>query len=344
MPISVALDAMGGDFGPEVNLRGALLALEKDLDLSIVLVGEEAQLKTLLHKRRFKRKLKLFGTRLSIVHAPEVIEMHEPASTALKKKTRSSLHVGLELIKENKSHAFISMGNSGAIMAASVKVLGKLPGIERPAIIVKIPTHSNFVYLLDAGANVDCKPAQLLRFAQMGYVYLKYLEKISNPRLALLSNGSESTKGNELTRQTHELLTSVSLPGYQGYIEGYDVFNHQVDLIVCDGFIGNVTLKVVEGFAKMVVLWFQQSIRKDIKSLVGLLLMKKLIKKFKDRFHYQSHGAAPLLGSDGIVFIGHGKSKERAICNGILAAGQAFQSQLLEQLKRQLEQPVSPSS
>jgi len=344
MPISVALDAMGGDWGPEVNLKGALLALEKNSDFHILLVGDQSKLEPLIRKRKFKKKFNLFRERISFVHAPEIIEMDEPASTALKKKTQSSIHLGLEQIKNEKAQAFVSMGNSGAIMAASVKVLGKLPGIERPAIIVKIPTQSHFVYLLDAGANVDCKPVQLLRFAQMGHSYLKYLEGISHPRLALLSNGSETSKGNELTRQTHELMISFSVPGYQGYVEGYDVFNHQVDLIVCDGFIGNVTLKVVEGFAKMVVLWFQQSVRKDIKSLVGLLLMKKLLRKFKDRFHYQSHGAAPLLGSEGIVFIGHGKSKEQAISNGLLAALSAHSKNLLHHLKTELSQLESAHS
>lgn len=336
----VVLDAMGGDFGPEVNLHGALLALSQSHDLTLTLVGEERVLSPLIKKKRYRSLLKSVQSRLSVVHADEVISMDDSASLAARGKINSSIHVGLRLVKDKQADAFVSMGNSGAIMVASLRELGRLPEIDRPAIIVKVPTHSGFVFLLDAGANVDCKPIQLVRFAEMGRIYLESIEKIKSPRVGLLSNGSESHKGNELTRSTHELLKKISFPNYLGYVEGYDVFNHTVDLVVCDGFIGNVTLKVVEGFANMVVLWFQRAIRKDIKSLVGLVLMRQLIKKFKNQFHYQAHGAAPLLGSDGIVFIGHGKSKEKAICNGILAAAVASKQNLIEHIRTQLEKPL----
>lgn len=339
----VALDAMGGDYGPEVNFSGALQALHQSKDLSLFLVGDENVLQSLKRKKRYRALLKGTEARLFLVHAEESIGMEESASTAARKKLKSSIHVALELVKANKADCFVSMGHSGAVMVASSMVLGRLPGIERPAIIVKVPTHSGFVYLLDAGANVDCKPMQLVRFAQMGKIYLETIEKIKNPKVGLLSNASEANKGNELTRGTHELLTSISFPQYVGYVEGYDVFNHAVDLVVCDGFVGNVTLKLVEGFANMVVLWFRRAIKKDIKSLVGLVLMRKLIQKFQDQFSYQAHGAAPLLGSDGVVFIGHGKSKEKAICNGILTAAKACQHRLIEQLRTQLEKPVTTS-
>jgi glycerol-3-phosphate acyltransferase PlsX len=339
--VRVVLDAMGGDYGPEVNFLGALQALKSCPELFLFLVGDEPTLSKLRKKKRYRSYLKAVGSRLEIVAAEESIGMEEAASSAARKKLKSSIHVGLELIKNKKADAFISMGNSGAVMVASMLVLGRLPEIERPAIIVKVPTHSGFVYLLDAGANVDCKASQLVRFAEMGRVYLDKVEKIKEPRVGILSNGSEPTKGNEVTRQSHSNLESISFTIYVGYVEGYDVFDHKVDLVVCDGFVGNVTLKVVEGFANMVVLWFRKAIKKDIKSLVGLVLMKKLIQKFKDQFHYQSHGAAPLLGSDGIVFIGHGKSKEKAICNGILAAASACKHNLIEHLRSQLEQPVT---
>jgi len=336
--ITVVLDAMGGDHGPEVNIRGALLALKDSLDLSIILVGPEAELQALLRRRRFKPHLKKVEKRLEIVHAAEVIGMDESASTALRKKTQSSIHVGLKLLKENRGDAFISMGHSGAVMAASIMVLGRLPEIERPAIIIKVPTASGFVFLLDAGANVDCKPLQLAQFAKMGSTYLEAIEGIKTPKIGLLSNGSESHKGNELTRQTHDLLVSLSLPNYCGYVEGYDVFNHKVDLVVCDGFVGNVTLKLVEGFASMVISWFQRAIRKDVKSIVGLVLMRNLLRKFRQQFHYSSHGAAPLLGSDGLVFIGHGKSKETAISNGILSAAEAARKNLVPLLRQRLKE------
>jgi len=338
--VRVVLDAMGGDYGPEVNFHGALLALSQSQDLNLVLVGDESALSSLMRKKRYKNLLKSAQSRLAIIACNEVIGMNDSASVAARSKTNSSIHVGLRLLKDKKADAFVSMGNSGAIMVASVRELGRLPDIERPAIIVKVPTHSGFVFLLDAGANVDCKPLQLVRFAEMGKVYLESIEKIKSPRVGLLSNGTESHKGNDLTRNTHELLKQVSFPNYLGYVEGYDVFNHTVDLVVCDGFVGNVTLKVVEGFANMIVLWFRRAIRKDIKSLVGLVLMRQLIKKFKDQFHYQAHGAAPLLGSDGIVFIGHGKSKEKAICNGILAAAVASKQNLIGHIRSQLEKPL----
>jgi len=338
--VRVVLDAMGGDYGPEVNFHGALLALSSSKDLSLLLVGDEKALTSLMKKKRYRALLKIAQSRLTLVHADEVIGMEDSASTAVRKKINSSIHIGLRLVKEQKADAFVSMGHSGAIMVASMMVLGRLPEIDRPAIIVKVPTHSGFVFLLDAGANVDCKPIQLVRFAEMGRIYLESIEKIKSPKIGLLSNGTESHKGNELTRGTHELMEKVSFPNYSGYVEGYDVFNHKVDLVVCDGFVGNVTLKVVEGFANMVVLWFRRAIRKDIKSLVGLVLMNKLITKFKSQFHYQSHGAAPLLGSDGVVFIGHGKSKEKAICNGILAAAVAAKQNLIENIRTQLEKPL----
>jgi len=330
--IVIALDAMGGDYGPEPTLIGGLQALRLNAHLSLAVVGDEGQLNELLRKKRLRSLLKEVKPRLKLVHAEEIITMDDSASTAVRKKTKSSIHLGLQLVKNGEAQAFLSFGNSGAVMAASMVVLGKLPEIERPAILVKVPTHSGSFFLLDAGANVDCKPQQLVRFAEMGKIYLEKIEHIKSPKIGLLSNGSEVTKGNELTRATHELLLKKGFPHYCGYVEGYDVFSHEVDLVVCDGFVGNVTLKVVEGFANMVVLWFRKAIKKDIKSLVGLVLMRKLIEKFKARFHYQSHGAAPLLGSRGIVFIGHGKSTEKAVCNGILAAFSAVQQDLLKHL------------
>ncbi len=338
--VVIALDAMGGDHGPEPTLLGGLQALRLNPHLSLAIVGDEAQLNALLRRKKFNTLFKEVKSRVKWVHAEEVIHMEDSASTAIRKKTQSSIHVGLQVVKSGEAQAFISFGNSGAVMAASTVVLGKLPEIERPAILVKVPTHTGAFFLLDAGANVDCKPQQLVRFAEMGKIFLEKIEQVKNPKVALLSNGSEVTKGNELTRATHDLLVKRSFPNYVGYVEGYDVFNHEVDLVVCDGFVGNVTLKVVEGFANMAVLWFRKAIKKDIKSLVGLVLMRKLIQKFKDRFHYQSHGAAPLLGSQGVVFIGHGKSTEKAVCNGILAAYHAVKQDLLKHLSSQVDTPI----
>lgn len=337
----IVIDAMGGDYAPDVNIKGAFLALEQSPSLHLTLVGDEAILNARLRKRRFKGLRKRYASRMNVVHAPEVIGMEEHASSALRKKTHSSLHVGLALVKEGKGkgEAFLSAGNSGAVMAASMVVLKRLPSIERPAIIVKVPTTTGSVSLLDAGANVDCKPEQLVQFAQMGRLYAMVIDGIASPRIGLLSNGSESHKGTEPIRETHEKLTASKFPGYVGYVEGHDVFRGACDVVVCDGFIGNVVLKTAEGLADMVTQWFKQALKKNVTGLLGLVLLRKLLVKFKAKFHYQAYGAAPLLGVDGVVMIAHGKSSEIAILNGILTAFKAVEQDFIRKIRDQIGTP-----
>jgi glycerol-3-phosphate acyltransferase PlsX len=263
--------------------------------------------------------------------------MEDHAATGIRKKKDSSIHVGLRLVKTGQADAFISAGNSGAVMAGALLILGRLADVERPAIIVKLPTAEGFVVMLDAGANVDCKPSHLAQFAQMGHVYAEVIEGIAKPRIALLSNGSETHKGNELTRGSHELLKKNHQLNYLGYVEGYDLFRGTTDVVVCDGFVGNVTLKLAEGLAETAFRWFRKQIRRDVLGLVGVVLLKRVLQNFKKKFDYQPYGAAPLLGIDGMVLISHGASTEIAIRNGILTARRGVEQSFVKRITEQLE-------
>ena len=242
--VNIAVDAMGGDYGPEVNIQGAIQALEASKKLKVALVGDRPRLLQELAKSKIKE-----SSRLSIVHAEEVISNEDPAASAIRKKKNSSIHVGLRLVEENFVDAFISAGNSGAVMGCALMILGRLSDVERPAIVVKVPTATGFITLLDAGANVDCKVSHLVQFAEMGHVYAQVIEGIDKPRVGLLSNALESHKGNDLTRETHAVLKQKSHINYIGYVEGYDLFRGTTDIVVCDGFVGNVILKTIEGLS-----------------------------------------------------------------------------------------------
>ncbi len=332
--VTVVVDAMGGDYAPGINLKGSLAALEQDPALRLVLVGRQDELALQLKQMKAET-----SERLSIVHADEVIGMEDPGAALIRKKKNSSIHVGLSLIKDGKADAFISAGNSGAVMAGALLVLGRIADVERPAILVKLPTADGYIIILDAGANVDCRSSHLVQFAEMGHVYAQVIEGMAKPRISLLSNGAETHKGNELTRETHEILSSRKDLHFVGNIEGYDLFRGVADVVVCDGFVGNVTLKLAEGIGSTVLQWFKKEVRRDPIGLVGVLLMKRILTRFKNKFDYEPYGAAPLLGIDGMVMISHGGSTELAITNGILRAkkgvDQSFTKKIAEHLERQ---------
>lgn len=328
----IVVDAMGGDYAPDVNVKGALQALQEAPDLVIYLVGDETVLRACLKKHRAQE-----SSRLVVVHADEVISMEDHAASVMRKKKNSSIHVGMQLVKDGKANAFISAGNSGAVMAVALLVLGRVANVERPAILVKLPTAEGWTILLDAGANVDCKPSHLFQFAIMGQVYAEVIEKNPNARIGLLSNGSETHKGNELTRETHTLLTDSKLPNYVGYVEGFDLFRGTADVVVCDGFVGNVTLKLAEGLADTAFQWFRNEIKKDLFGLIGVAFLKRILHNFKRKFDYEPYGAAPLLGIDGMVLISHGGSTEVAIRNGILTAKRGVEQTFPEQMKIYLQ-------
>jgi len=331
--VNIVIDAMGGDYAPGVNVTGAIQALAASDRLRLVLVGPRPLLEAEFRKQKIET-----SDRLRIEHCDEVISMEDHAASVIRKKKNSSIHVGLQWVRDKKAHAFVSAGNSGAVMAGALLILGRIRGVDRPAIVVKLPTAEGNIILLDVGANVDCKPSHLIDFAEMGNVYAEVVEGIPRPRLALLSNGAESHKGNELTRDTNALLETRRNLNYVGYVEGFDLFRGISDVVVCDGFVGNVVLKVAEGLADTCFRWVRQEIKKDIVGLIGVALLKKLLRNFKKKFDYEPYGAAPLLGIDGLVFISHGSSTEVAIRNGILTAQKAVVERFTEKITHRLEQ------
>lgn len=338
-PVTIAVDAMGGDRAPDINIRGSIEALKADNRLHILLVGIQSVL---------EERVRQFGysdSRLKVIHAEEVISMGDHAGTAVRRKKKSSIHEGLRLVKEGKAEAFISAGNSGAVMGSALLTLGRLSGVERPAILIKLPTLDSNTIVLDVGANVDCRSSHLVQFAEMGKIYSQVVEGVKEPRIAILSNASESHKGNEVTREADASLRENNHLNYIGYVEGNDLFDGGADVIICDGFVGNIVLKTTEGLVSTVQEWFRREVKADLLGLAGMFLMKRLLNKFKNRFDYEPYGAAPLLGINGLVFISHGSSTHLAIKNGILmcirAVEENFVSAIDESLKK-IEAGVEP--
>jgi glycerol-3-phosphate acyltransferase PlsX len=337
----IALDAMGADKAPEPEIRGAILAC-RTLPVKVHLVGSQERIRPLLHEY-------LDGERLPIdvVHASESIGMNEKAAHAVRSKRDSSMRVGLRLVREKKVAGFFTAGNTGAGMATAKMVLGALPGVDRPALAVVVPTSAGSpCILLDVGANVDCKPQNLEQFAVMGEMYARSVLKISRPRVGLLSIGEEEGKGNELTAETLPLLKQLPI-NFIGNVEGRDIYNGHADVIVCDGFVGNVALKTSEGLTKLVRDMLKQSLNTTVTAQVGALLSRKAFNAFKKRLDPSEYGGAPLLGVRGVCIIGHGSSNERAIYNGIRVASEFAQAGINERIEREFAQrpshPISPN-
>ncbi len=336
----VAVDAMGGDHAPDEIVAGAVQAASA-LGAEIALVGPAARLSALLRTHGAS------GLPIEIVDAPEVITMDESPAMAVRKKRRASIIVALQQVREGKAAAVVSAGNTGAAMGAALLTLGRIPTIDRPAIAAILPTlHKTPAILLDVGANVDCKPKHLLQFAVMGHVYAHRVLGIPSPRIGLLSNGEEATKGNELTIRAGELLRASGL-NFVGNIEGQDFFSGLADIVVCDGFIGNIVLKFGEGLA----LAIRQVVRDELTGTAGRLLLlylaplKQRARNLWRRMDYREFGGAPLLGVNGVVIIAHGRSNAWAIRNAIRAAVDAAQRQIVEPIAAemaQIEQRVRP--
>jgi glycerol-3-phosphate acyltransferase PlsX len=304
MSVKIAVDAMGGDHAPEVEVAGAVAAC-REWGCQVVLVGDQERLQTELEKHDRTRLA------LEIHHAGEVVGMHDSPSDAVRKKKDSSIRVAFELAKEGRVGAVVSAGNSGAIMAIGMHVFGRVKGVARPAIATSLPNLDDQTLVLDMGANVDCKPAHLYQFALMGSVYVEQVLAKPRPRVGLLSNGAEEKKGNELTRQTHQLLSAAQL-NYVGYIEGGDVYNGAVDVIVCDGFVGNVLLKVSEGLAVAIGTMLKREIEGRMMAKLGYLLSRPAFAAFKKKINPAEYGGAPLLGINGKGIVCHGSSDPRA--------------------------------
>ena len=311
MPLDIVVDGMGSDKAPESEIRGAIAAC-RTLDVRVFLVGLEDRLQPAL-------KQALEGERLPIevVHASEWISMDDKAAQAVRTKRNSSMRVGLKLVREGKAAGFFTAGNTGAAMATAKMVLGMLSGVDRPALAATLPTtNGNPSLLLDVGANVDSDPENLVQFALMGNIYACNLLRITKPRVGLLSIGEEDSKGNTQTRDTLPLLRQAAVHCI-GNVEGRDLFNGHADVIVCDGFVGNVALKASEGLAKLVSSSLRESLRSTVTSQLGALLSQGAFKSFKKRLDYTEYGGAPLLGVRGPCIIGHGSSDANAVMNGI---------------------------
>ena len=326
----VAVDAMGGDNAPAIEVEGAILAC-REFGIPVTLVGDQARLVAELAKHTTS------GLDIDIFHASEVVGMHDSASDAVRKKRNSSVRLAFDLVKDGKACAAVSAGNSGATMAAGMFVLKRISGIERPAIAQIFPTLKGKTLVLDVGGNVDCKPIHLAQFAIMGEVYARYAMGIPNPSVGLLSNGEEDSKGNELTRETNTLLRATSL-NYSGYVEGRDIFKGTVDVVVCDGFVGNVVLKLSEGLSEAAGKMLKGEILKSWVSKLGYLFVRGAFNRFKKIVDYAEYGGAPLLGINGVGMICHGGSNVKAIKNAVRFAHEYARSGMTEHVSEKLSE------
>ncbi len=324
MTVKIAIDAMGGDNSPAVEVAGAVAAC-RDWGSKVVLVGDTEKIQSVLEQHQID------GLGIEIHHASEIVGMHDAPSDALRKKKDSSIRVAFDLVKKGTAAAVVSAGNSGAIMACGMFVFGRVKGIERPAIGTFLPNLNDQTLVLDMGANVDCKASHLYQFAIMGSLYVENSLGKSRPRVGLLSNGEEEKKGNDLTRETHQLLKKSQL-NYLGYVEGGDVYNGSVDVVVCDGFVGNVLLKVSEGLAVAIGTMLKQEIEGRFWAKLGFLFSRPAFSAFKKRTNPAEYGGAPLLGIAGVGIVCHGSSDPMAISIAIRQAAEYAQIRFEEKL------------
>ncbi len=328
--VKIAVDAMGGDYAPLEVVRGAEAACAEGIG-DVVLVGDESAITSVLKNR----------SGIDIVHTPVFVEMHESPSTALRRKKDSSINKALTLLKSGDVQAVVSAGNSGAAMAFAIFTLGRTQGVERPAIITIHPNMKGTrSILLDAGGTVDCRPSHLVQFAIMGDVFAKYALGIESPKVGVLSNGQEETKGNELTRETHALLKGGSI-NYIGYIEGTDLYNGVADVVITDGFVGNVALKISEGIAETITSFLKERIGHSVRGKMGYMLLSNVFKELSSMVDYSEYGGAPLVGVDGVTIICHGKSNARAIKNAIAQARGFIGKNVNERIKDAMQDYAS---
>ena len=330
MTITLAVDAMGGDHGPSVTIPASINALSKYDQLHIILVGDKELIQTELQKNKYT------NTRLSIQHASEVVEMDESPQSALKNKKDSSMRVAINLIKEEKAQACVSAGNTGALMATARYVLKMLPGIDRPAIASSLPNQKGTTYMLDLGANTDCTAENLLQFAVMGAMLVSSVTGNPKPSIGLLNIGSEDIKGNEVVKQAGELLRRSHLNFY-GNVEGNDIFKGTTDVVVCDGFVGNVALKSAEGIAQLMGRFLTQEFKRNwiTKSMAFVSLL--VLNRFKKRLDPRRYNGASFLGLKGIVIKSHGGADSYSFFYAIRTAIEESKNNVLENIQKQLE-------
>ena len=320
---------MGGDHAPRVEVEGAILAA-RELGVRVLLVGIESKVREELSRHKHE------GLPIEVVPAAEVITMTDSPSQAFRRKKESSAHVAAKLVRDAKADALVSAGNTGAVMTVARFVIGTLPSVDRPALAAAFPNMKEKIsVILDVGANVDSKPEQIEQFAVMGDIYFRAIWGVKRPRVALLSIGEEEAKGNELTREATIRLKNSSL-NFVGNVEGRDVFRGSVDVVVCDGFIGNVALKISEGLVEHIGSMLKKAIKSSLTSQIGYALSKRAFDDFRKRTDYSETGGAPLLGIRGITVIGHGRSNPNAIKNAIRVANELCRLRVNEKIEQEL--------
>jgi phosphate acyltransferase len=330
--VTVAVDAMGGDHFPRPEVEGSLQAA-KSLDVRVILVGREEVVRNELDRHPGWQELPI-----EIRHASEQITMEDSAGKALRTKKDSSVRVASRLVRDGAAKGMVSAGNTGAVMATAKLVQGMLPGVDRPALASAFPTlNGRAAIMLDVGANVDCTPKMLAQFAVMGNAYSRVIFRTARPRVGLLSIGEEEHKGNTLTHEAQPLLKSLEHLNYIGNVEGRDVYTGSVDVIVCDGFVGNVALKVSEGLVDVIRQLLKQSLKASITRKVGAYLARGAFNEFKRRVDYSEYGGAPLLGVNGICVICHGRSNAKAIRNAIRVAKEFAEGNINERIATELD-------
>jgi glycerol-3-phosphate acyltransferase PlsX len=341
--MKIALDAMGGDFGPPSLVAGAVMALREYTRIrKLYLVGDSAQVENELRKHACN------DGRVEIVHSTQVVDMSDRAWTAVRRKKDSSISRAVDVVKHGEADAVVSAGHTGAAVAASMIKLRTLPGIDRPGIAAILPTETNVFVLVDAGANIDARPEHLLQYAIMGSVYSRHVLHYKNPTVGLISLGEEDVKGTELTKEVFKMLKQSSL-NFVGNIEGRHLFEDPVEVVVCDGFVGNVILKTSESIAVAIFKWLRRELTRSPIRKVGALLAKDAFLTIKDKTNYEEYGGSPLLGVNGICIIAHGASTPLAIKNALRVAAESIEQQvnphIVEEIRRYHETtaPLEPA-
>lgn len=328
----IVVDAMGGDFAPNEQVRGAVLALKKDADLSVILVGDKPQIEEILKNEKYDQ------TRLEIVHTTQTISMEETPTIAVKTKKDSSLVVAFRMLKEGKADGLVSSGSTGAVLTAGVLILGRIKGVSRPALCPLIPNHrGQATFLCDCGANLECKPINLVHFAMMATAYAAAAYGIENPRVGLLNNGTEDHKGLALQQETNAILKKLDCVNYTGNVEGRDLMYGDIDVLVADGFTGNIAMKSVEGCGKAVSTIMKKAYKRNLWTKLRALISGDIIKGIKKGLDYESMGGATFLGLQKAVVKGHGNSKAPAISVCIAQAANAVRGDMVGKIKEMID-------
>ncbi|MBU1702492.1 MAG: phosphate acyltransferase PlsX [Candidatus Eisenbacteria bacterium] len=329
----IGVDAMGGDHAPERIVRGAVEAARAhENEWQVVLIGDREAIRPHLEALKADEK------KIAIVHTTQKVEMSDRAVEAIRRSPDASIVVASRLLRKGELDAVVSAGNTGGVVASSLLNLGRIPGVLRPAIAVIVPTPKGHCVLLDAGANSDCRPVHLLQFAIMGRVYAKYLFGVDKPRIGLLNIGEESSKGNDLTQQTFVLLDeNKEKLNFIGNVEGRDVLRGTAEVVVCDGFVGNVILKFAESVLGLVIETTRRELQNNLKLQIGALLMKPVISRIRSRFNYEEYGGAPLLGVNGITVIAHGSSSVTAIRNAVETAARSARLRIQDLIREEIQ-------